>query len=52
MQINGDIFDEPNETFDVTLFNPSNATIATDTATMTITDNDLAGRHGCQRNRD
>ncbi len=36
----GDLLDEPNETFTVTLANPSFATITAATATGTITDND------------
>ena len=36
----GDNVDEPNETFEVTLTNPSGATLGDDTATGTITDDD------------
>ncbi len=36
----GDEVDEPNETFTVTLTNPSGATLGNDTATGTITDDD------------
>ncbi len=36
----GDEVDEPNETFEVTLTNPSGATLGDDTATGTITDDD------------
>ena len=38
--VNGDLSDEPNETYRVTLSNPVNATIATAIGTGTITDND------------
>lgn len=40
--INGDLIDENDETFDVTLSAPVNATIAKATATGTITDDDAA----------
>ncbi|MBV9495282.1 MAG: right-handed parallel beta-helix repeat-containing protein, partial [Acidobacteria bacterium] len=40
--VNGDTTKEPNETFQVTLTSPSNATIATATATGTIVDDDTA----------
>src|SRR5207247_2408934 len=38
--VNGDIVDEPNETFTVNLFNPTNATLAGATGTGTIIDDD------------
>ena len=38
----GDTLDEPNETFTVTLANPTNATLATAQATGTIVDDDVA----------
>lgn len=38
--INGDLADEANETFDVTLTNPANATIADASGVATITDDD------------
>src|SRR5207249_489029 len=38
--VNGDILDEPNETFTVNLSNPTNATLSTATATGTIVDDD------------
>ena len=37
----GDTLDEPNETFTVTLSNPTNATLATAQATGTIVDDDV-----------
>ena len=40
--INDDSVDEMDETFDITLSNPSNATIAVATGTVTVTDNDPA----------
>ena len=40
--LQGDVLDEANETYRVTLSNPSNATITTATGTGTITDNDAA----------
>ena len=40
--INDDSVDEMDETFDITLSNPSNATIAVATGTITVTDNDPA----------
>lgn len=40
--ITEDQIDEPDETFDITLSNPTNATLDTSTATVTITDNDDA----------
>ena len=40
--VNGDVVDEPNETFTVTLANPTNAAIADDTGLGTITDDDAA----------
>ncbi|MCZ2340934.1 MAG: hypothetical protein LC104_03960 [Bacteroidales bacterium] len=39
--VNGDLIDEGDETFTVTLSNPSNATISAGVATATIKDNDL-----------
>ncbi|QOV24559.1 hypothetical protein IM676_03480 [Anabaenopsis elenkinii CCIBt3563] len=41
VNVSGDTVAEPNETFIVTLSNPSNATITTATATGTILDDDL-----------
>ena len=38
--VNGDVLDEVNETFGITLSNPSNATIADGTGLGTITDDD------------
>jgi hypothetical protein len=43
VMVNGDTDDEPNETFQVALSNPSNATLAGGPATGTIADDDLAG---------
>ena len=40
--VNGDVLDEANETFGVTLSNPGNATIADGSGLGTITDNDAA----------
>ena len=40
VNVNGDALDESNETFDVNLVNPSNATIADSVGVGTITDND------------
>ena len=40
--LQGDVLDEANETYRVTLSNPSNATITTAIGTGTITDNDAA----------
>ena len=40
--LQGDVLDEANETYRVTLSNPGNATITTATGTGTITDNDAA----------
>ncbi len=41
VQVKGDKLDEPNETFQVLLSNPTNATIADGTGVGTINDNDL-----------
>jgi hypothetical protein len=40
VQVSGDVFDEPDETFGVRLSNPVNATIADDFGVGTIVDND------------
>jgi len=40
--VNGDVLDETNETFDITLSNPGNATIADGSGLGTITDDDVA----------
>jgi large repetitive protein len=40
--VNGDVLDEANETFDVTLSNPGNATISDGSGLGTITDDDAA----------
>jgi large repetitive protein len=40
--VNGDVLDEANETFDVTLSNPGNATIGDSSGLGTITDDDAA----------
>ena len=40
--VNGDVLDEANETFDVTLSNPGNATIGDGSGLGTITDDDAA----------
>ncbi len=40
--VNGDVLDEANETFDVTLSNPGNATIGDGSGVATITDDDAA----------
>ena len=43
VDIKGDVLTEPNETFTVTLSNPSGVTISRGTATATIVDDDVAG---------
>ncbi len=40
--VNGDVADEPDETFGITLSNPGNATIADGSGSGTITDDDAA----------
>jgi large repetitive protein len=40
--VNGDVLDEANETFDITLSNPGNATISGGSGLGTITDDDVA----------
>jgi hypothetical protein len=40
--VNGDVVDEPNETFGITLSNPGNATIGDSSGLATITDDDAA----------
>jgi hypothetical protein len=41
--VNGDTLDESNETFNITLSSPTNATLADGVGTCTITDDDTAG---------